>query len=249
VLGSAWYHLPESGTARTTDLPILARVKSHTSVPHLSLVDSRAARTLDAIEEIFLTEGFRRVSVGELASRLRCSRRTLYELAASKEDLFLKILDRFLDRIRRQGEAAAAAVVDPAARIEAYLAPGIREVARTRNTLFSDIAGFLPARRMLDEHQRCRMEGVRSIVVDGARRGVFRGLDPHLVAEVFTHAYRRVSQPDFLATANLSMTEAYSELSRLLRHGLLHAESERSRPQRRRIRRARGSRRTSRAGS
>jgi AcrR family transcriptional regulator len=190
---------------------------------------------LDAIEEIFLTEGFRRVSVGELAARLRCSRRTLYELAASKEELFLIVLDRFLERIRRQGEAAAAAVRDPAVRIEAYLAPGIREVARTRNTLFSDIAGFLPAKRLLDDHQRRRMEGVRKIVVAGTRRGVFRGLDPYLVAEVFTLAYRHVSQPDFLAAAELSMTEAYAELSRLLRHGILHPEGEPARrPARRR---------------
>lgn len=243
----AWYHLPKTGTGRTTDRTTLARAKSLPSSPRLSLVASRAARTLDTIEEIFLTEGFRRVSVGELAARLRCSRRTLYELAASKEDLFLMVLDRFLERIRRQGEAAAAAAPDPAARIEAYLAPGIREVARTRNILFSDIAGFLPAKRMLDDHQRRRMEGVRKIVVDGTRHGVFRGLDPYLVAEVFTHAYRRVSQPDFLAAANFSMTEAYGELSRLLRHGLLHPESEPTRPGRRRSGRTRGSPRGARA--
>jgi AcrR family transcriptional regulator len=226
----------------------LARAKSRPPSRQPPSVASRAARTLDAIEEIFLTEGFRRVSVGELAARLRCSRRALYELATSKEDLFLMVLDRFLQRIRRQGEAAAAGVRDPATRIEAYLAPGIREVARTRNTLFRDIAGFLPAQRMLDHHQRRRMEGVREIVVDGARRGVFRGFDPHLVAEVFTHAYRRVSQPDFLAAANLSMTEAYAELSRLLRHGLLHAESEPGRSARRRAAGPRYSARGSRAG-
>ena len=187
----------------------------------------RTERLLEALEEIFLLEGFRRIRVGELAARLHCSRRALYELAASKDDLFLLVLGRLLERIRRHGEAAAEAIKNPAARIEAYLSPGIREIARTRNTLFVDIASFLPAKRLLDDHQRRRMEGVREIVVDGARRGVFRGLDPHLVAEVFTHAYRRVSQPDFLAAARLSITEAYAELSRLLRHGLLHAERER----------------------
>ncbi|HSD09750.1 MAG TPA: TetR/AcrR family transcriptional regulator [Candidatus Binatia bacterium] len=226
----------------------MARAKSHPSPPRLSSVASRATRILDAIEEIFLTEGFRRVTVGELAARLHCSRRTLYELAGSKEDLFLMVLDRFLERIRRQGEVAAAAARDPAARIEAYLAPGIREVGRTRNTLFSDIAAFLPAKRMLDDHQRRRMKGVREIVVEGARRGIFRGLDPYLVAEVFTHAYRRVSQPDFLAAANLSLTEAYAELSRLLRHGLLHAESEPVRPERRTTGGARDSANSPRAG-
>lgn len=185
---------------------------------------NRKERTLEGLEEIFLREGFRRVSIGELAARLRCSRRTLYELAASKEDLFLLALDRFFGRIRREGEEAARATDDVALRLEAYLEPGIREVARATNTLFEDISSFVPAQRMLDEHQRRRIEGLRQIVSEGTRKRVFRGLDPHLVAEVFTQAYRRVSQPDFLAGANLSMSEAYAELSRLLRHGLLHPE-------------------------
>ncbi|MBI2962161.1 MAG: TetR/AcrR family transcriptional regulator [Deltaproteobacteria bacterium] len=185
----------------------------------------RARRTLEALEEIFLREGFRRISVGEIAARLHCSRRTLYELAAAKEDLFLLVLDTFLRRIRRLGDEAALGAADLAGRIERYLAPGIRETARASNVFFADVAGLPPARRLFDAHQQARIAGLRAMVAEGARRGVFRGFDPHLVAEVFIGAYRRVSQPDFLAAANLSITEAYAELSRLLRHGLLHPEN------------------------
>ena len=188
---------------------------------------TRAKRALEALEEIFLREGFRRVSVGDLAARLRCSRRTLYELAPTKENLFLLVVDTFLSRIRRRGEEAARTISEPASRIERYLAPGISESARATNVFFADVAGLPAAKRMLDGHQRIRMASLREIVADGARHGVFRGLDPHLVAEVFTSAYRRVSRPDFLASANLSITEAYAELSRLLRHGLLHPDGRR----------------------
>lgn len=185
----------------------------------------RAQQTLAAVEEIFLRDGFRRVSVRELAARLRCSRRTLYELAPSKEELFVRVLEIFLQRIREEGDAAAAAAPDLAGRIEHYLRPGITEVARATNVFFADVAELPTAKRMLDEHQRRRIAGLRGLVSEGARRGIFRGLDPHLVAEVFIGAYRRVSQPDFLAASKLSITEAYAELSRLLRHGLLHSEN------------------------
>jgi AcrR family transcriptional regulator len=183
----------------------------------------RAQQTLAALEQIFLRDGFRRVSVRELAARLRCSRRTLYELAPSKEDLFVRVLEVFLQRIREKGDAQAAAAPDLAARIEHYLAPGITEVARASNVFFADVAALPTAKRMLEEHQRRRIAGLRGLVTEGVRRGIFRGLDPHLVAEVFIGAYRLVSQPDFLAASKLSMTEAYAELSRLLRHGLLHS--------------------------
>jgi len=195
----------------------------------------RAARTIDALEEILLREGYRRVSVGELAECLRCSRRTLYEIAPTKEDLFLAVLDRFLARIRDMGDAAAADAPDLPTRIERFLAPGITETQRASAVFFADVAALPAAKRLLDDHQRRRMHGIRDLVAEGARRGVFRGIDPHLVAEVFTSAYRRVSQPDFLAASSLSMAEAYAELSHLLRHGLLHPEDPvRRRPRKRR---------------
>jgi len=182
---------------------------------------------LDSLEEIFLGEGVRRVSVGELARRLRCSRRTLYSLAKTKEELYLLVVDRFLTRIRRLGDQSASARHDPAARIEAYLEPGIQQLARSTNLFFADIAALPPAKRMLEDHQRQRIEGLRRIITEGVRRRMFRGIHPHLVADVLSLAYRRVSQPEFLATANLSMTEAYAEVGRLFLHGLLHPQAAR----------------------
>ena len=193
----------------------------------------RAERALEALEDIFLREGFRRVSVGELATRLRCSRRTLYELAPAKEDLFVLVVDAFLRRIRDKGDAAAATAPDLPTRIERYLGPGITETERATSTFFADVAALPEARRLFESHQQRRMEGIRDLVAQGARRGIFRGIDPHLVAEVFSGAYRRVSQPDFLAASSLSMAEAYAELSHLLRHGLLHPETGAARQKRR----------------
>ena len=199
----------------------MGRQVENPTVPH----SARAARALDALEAIFLRDGFRRVSVGELATRLRCSRRTLYELAPTKEDLFVIVVDRFLRRIRDLGDQAAATAPDLPTRIERYLAPGITETARADAVFFADVAALPDAKRLLEAHQQQRMAGIRELVTQGARRGIFRGIDPHLVAEVFSGAYRRVSQPDFLAASSLSMAEAYAELSHLLRHGLLHPEN------------------------
>ena len=179
---------------------------------------------LRALEDIFLREGFRRVTVGALASRLRCSRRTLYEIAPTKKELFLSVLDRFLCRIRERGAEAARTTPDLAERIGAYLEPGIEETRRATRLFTADIASFPAASRLMETHQRSRMQGLRDIIAEGVRGGLFRGFDPHLVAEVFAFAYRRSTQPDFLAETNLSMNEAFRELSRLLRHGLLHPE-------------------------
>lgn len=180
----------------------------------------RRDQLLDGLEVIFLKEGFRDVTVEELAGRLRCSRQTLYRLAPSKPELFLTVLDRFLARIRAEGREAAYSRSDPMQRIEALLEPGITATLPASRRFTEDVDGFEPARMMLAAHQRERMGLLREIVEDGISRGAFAGFHAHLVAEVMVAAVGRVSRPDFLEEAGLSMSEAFDECSRLIRMGL-----------------------------
>ncbi len=184
----------------------------------------RKEQLLDALEAIFLKEGFRDVTVEELASRLRCSRQTLYRIAPSKPEIFLAVLDRFLSRIRAEGRRAAYARSEPMDRIEALLEPGITATVPASRRFTEDLEGYEPARRLLAEHQRERMRLLREIVEDGISRGVFSGFHAHLVAEVMIAAVGRVSRPDFLREAGLSMSEAFDECSRLIRLGLARTD-------------------------
>jgi hypothetical protein len=148
-------------------------------------------------------------------------------MAPSKPELFLLVLDRFLRRIRALGRERAAAEKDLGRRIEALLEPGITETRLASEAFSADVESFAPARRLMDEHQRERMQGLREIVEEGCRSGAFRGVHSMLVAEVMIAAVGRVREPDFLHQAGLSMSEAFAECSRLIRHGLLHSRSER----------------------
>lgn len=187
--------------------------------------DARQERLIEQLEVIFLAEGYRRSTVGELSARLRCSRRALYELAPSKEELFVRVLDGVLARVRDAGRRAASSDAPVAERIEAFLAPGIESMRSATQAFSSDLTALPAARKRVEVHQLERMDGLRALVGEGIGEGTFRGFDAHLVAEVFAFAWRRVTEPDFLAQSRLTMTEAYRELSQLLRHGLLHADA------------------------
>ncbi len=197
---------------------------------------ARQRELLDALEEIFQKEGFRKVTVGELAARLRCSRRSFYELAGSKEDLFLRVLERLLARIRRLGDEAAGELQDPAVRLEAFLRPGFVETVQASTTFFGDIDSFPSARRMMEEHQETRAAGIRRIIEDGIRRGQLRRVNPYLVSEAARVVARRLKEPAFLREASLSVGEAFREWTELLLHGLLHPAAEAKQPPARRRR-------------
>jgi len=184
----------------------------------------RRNQIVDGLEEVFLKEGFRKVRIEELASRLRCSRQTLYRLAPSKAELFLLVLDRFLERIREEGRDAAYAYSGPDERIEAFLRPGITNTLHASRRFTEDVDGYEPARRLLADHQRERMRQLRALIQDGVDRGVFADIHPQLAAEVMLAAVGRASHPSFLADTGLSMSEAFAECSRFLRSGLARSD-------------------------
>ena len=86
-----------------------------------------------------------------------------------------------------------------------------------------------------DNVRRCA-QGFARYLIDKrvAKKGVVVGYDRRFasehfaaaVAEVMVAAVGRVSRPDFLAEARLSMSEAFDECSRLIRLGLARTSGE-----------------------
>src|ERR1700677_3482135 len=73
----------------------------------------RGREILDELGDIFLEEGFTHLTISDLAARLRCSRRTLYELAPNRTELVLVALSRRLRRIGRVAAQYVTTVQEP----------------------------------------------------------------------------------------------------------------------------------------
>jgi AcrR family transcriptional regulator len=204
--------------------------KSNEKSPHRPARPSaRGRQLLDGLEEIILREGFRRVRIGELAARLHCSRQTLYQLAASKEELVLLVVDRVLRRIRRMGTDAASARRDVRDRIVALVEPGVSELRQASSLFLADVASFPPTKRLLEQHQRARREELQRLLEEGIRVRAFRGIDSRLAAEVIMAAVQRVMDSNFLVDVGLSAGDAIRGAEDLLLHGLLHLDELRTR--------------------
>lgn len=193
--------------------------------PPSALPDRPAAprdeHRLDALEAIFLRQGYRSVTVEQLARSLRCSKRAIYSLASNKEALFLRVLDRYLARLREQGTQGALAA-EPTKAFEPYLAPAIAAARKLSTTLIRDIAACPPANEIWERHTGERMAGLRRLVRNCVDQGLFRDADAFLVAEVVAASLRRIVEPGFLAAAKMSYPQAVEELYGLLLHGLMH---------------------------
>ena len=180
----------------------------------------RQEEVLDTLERIFFSEGLD-VTVGELAERAKCSRRTLYDLAPTKEALFFLVFDRMRRRLSRAGRRAAAKASDPEHQIEAFVAAGLEVFQPASPAFVAAIESFPPARLLFDFHLSQTREFLVEKIELGIAEGRFRPLHPELVAEALMAAVRRVIDPEVLETNGVGATEALDELFGLVLHGLL----------------------------
>jgi AcrR family transcriptional regulator len=180
----------------------------------------RHREVLDQLEALFLQEGFSGFSVRELAAHVGCSRRTLYELAPSKDELVLLVFDRFLHRVGR----AALESIDPtlpyADQIRAYFLGGI-ELQRITQVFGDDLADEPAARRLFDRHYGYVMAITEQLVQRGVEAGEFRRVTPAVVAGMLAGAGQFFNQPDVQSDTRLDLGRAVDELLELTVRAIL----------------------------
>jgi len=165
----------------------------------------RHREVLEQLDELFMTNGFASFTIADLAREVGCSRRTLYELAPSKAQLVLLVLDR---RLHRMGRAALASM-DPTAsmadQLRQYISGAIGYEFYA--PMIEDLVDDGPARRLVDRHYRFSMTVVQRIVALGIERGEFAPVDPAIVAAVVTGSSHYFSQSDVAHETGRSLSE------------------------------------------
>ena len=188
----------------------------------------RRERLNEELELLFLREGFLHFSTEELARRLHCSKRALYQIAPSREQLFETAVERWLAKLRKSGVEAAARANDPLAAVTDYLGAAIVATRDAGAQFVRDLSRFPATYRRLMSHQRQRIAGLERLIEEGTARGDFRGVHPKLVAEVMLNAVAQLVDPEVLARVGLTMSQAFAELYDIVEHGLLPGNGTRS---------------------
>lgn len=244
----------EPASARTDTGSLLSLSRDGTGPNHSDFADapparaggsrrwsSRQAQILDALEELLLREGFRHLTIAEMVEHLHCSRRTLYSLAPSREELILVVVDRLFTHMGAAARARVAACEDPGDAVAAYMETSVTRLAGAHPVFFDDLESYLPTKQLYDRHLHYALGVLGGLIEDGMRKGSFRQLYPPIVAEILDAAVERIRNPEVLTRAGASWSQALATLSELVRHGLLHVEEEPAGASETRLRRRNGS--------
>jgi AcrR family transcriptional regulator len=185
-------------------------------VPADRRLTARQRRLRSDLVQLVLQEGFAHLRVEDLAARLGCSRRTLYALAPSREQLATMAVRDFFRRATAEVEGALVAAPDSADRVTRYLAAVAEALAPASRTFLHDVAHFAPAREIYEANTVAAARRVRSLLDEGTRSGAFRPVRGEFVADVVTATMRRIASGDVQGSTGLTDAEAYAELAGLV---------------------------------
>jgi AcrR family transcriptional regulator len=182
----------------------------------------RQSELLDRLLSLFLTQGFSRFTLDDLAAELRCSKTTLYALAPSKEQLAVEVVKHYFKNATAEVESAVAKQTRHDRRIAAYLnavADALRPASRT---FLDDVATFAPARSVYERNTRIAADRVRSLIEEGIASRAFRQVHIGFAAEMVAHTMQAIQRGDIARRTGLSDAEAYRELASFVLHSLRH---------------------------
>ena len=179
---------------------------------------ARHREVLEQLDELFMQNGFSSFTIADLAREVGCARGTLYELAPSKAQLVLIVLDR---RLHRMGRAALASI-DSSASMSRQLRQYIQGAIGYEfyAPMLEDLVDDGPARRLVDRHYRFSMTVVQRIVALGIERGEFAPIDPAVVAAVITGSSHYFSQSDVVHETGRPLADLVSGMLDLVLAGL-----------------------------
>jgi AcrR family transcriptional regulator len=234
--------MPRTRTKVGVPEPVVVRGAEESALLSRLPQAPRMLEILDELEGIMLSEGFLHLNSDALPNRLRCSKATLYRLAANRFALFGLIIERWLARLRDNGWARSDAVRDdPSARLVEYLQAGPLAIETTTPEFWRDLQGFPQGYQALIAHQAERVSGLEEILAEGVRSGAFQCEHPRVISELFLAAVHRIVEAGFASTTGVSVQEAFDAWYRVLEYGLIGEDGRKPRrpPARNRTRPAR----------
>ncbi|GAA2139693.1 TetR/AcrR family transcriptional regulator [Actinomadura napierensis] len=179
------------------------------------MTETRAARRraelIERLIEVFLDRGFAGLSVAELAAVLRCSKSTLYAVAASREQIIVTVVRAFFRRATERVEAAVDASAGPRERVGAYLRAISAELAPASPAFFADLDAFAPAREIYKRNTLIAARRVQALVREAAPAA-----DAEFVGAVAGQVMESIHRGEIKAQTGLDDSAAYAALAALV---------------------------------
>ncbi len=191
-------------------------------------LEYKKTRILEAAGKLFMSYGFKRVSMEEIAKNAGVGKGTVYQLFESKQDLMLRTIDYIGDQI---GGAIGGIMTDnelsPIEKLRLFIRIVSGRLSQLRSTALSDLEIDFPEgyEKIRLKRQQLIFGNLTELLRQGKSAGIYDSqLDEALAAHVVIGAISQISQAEVLASFNCQPEQLFQSILNIVLKGCLLPE-------------------------
>ena len=140
------------------------------------IYSKRHNELINELEEL-LEKGVPDLTMSEIASKLRISLRTLYEIAPSKDYLIIMTVNNILKKLGKYALDAVININSPIQKLEEYLFIVNQAVGPKFNSFFKDLEKVDGADEMVDYHENFISDFTKKLLDDAVQKKEIQNID------------------------------------------------------------------------
>ena len=170
--------------------------------------------------EIMLEKGIPDLTMSELASKLKISLRTLYEIAPSKDQLITMTVDNILRRLGKNALDEISTIQSPFKKLQKYLSTVNQAVGPRFDKFMKDLSNINGSSAMADYHEDFITSFIEKLLNDALNAKEIRKIDTRAFAILLGGIGREFSKEKNRISTDVSPEESANSITRVILDGI-----------------------------
>lgn len=171
----------------------------------------------------FLKEGFYYITVDQIASELRISKKTLYKYFSTKDELVEAVAFKMMNEVSSKIEEVITAKHESLTKALMLFEVMASVVVRFSENWLKDLQIHTPKlwQKIDDFRTKRAFAALGNIIKQGQKEGIIIDKPAELIIHIFVNTVRSVVHPDFLYHQKFNYKEAFIHTFEILFNGIL----------------------------
>ena len=175
--------------------------------------------TIQDLEKL-LEKGVPGLTMSEIASKLKISLRTLYEIAPSKDQLILMTMDKILVKLGKHALDSVSEIQSPIEKLEQYLFIVNQAVGPKFNTFLKDIEKINGSQKMADYHENFISNYTQKLLNDAIKMNEIENIDTKAFSILLGGIGREFLKEKNRYLINTSPEESANSITSIILNGI-----------------------------
>lgn len=185
----------------------------------VKVLTSRHHEIINLLEKM-LEKGIPDLTMSELASKLKISLRTLYEIAPSKDQLITMTIDNILRRLGKDALDEISTIQSPFKKLQKYLSTVNQAVGPKFDKFMKDLSNVSGSSAMADYHEDFITGYIEKLLNDALKAKEIRKIDTRAFAILLGGIGREFSKEKNRISIDVSPEQSANSITRVILDGI-----------------------------